>query len=774
MTELPPLPEHLGPLNPAQADAVRHRDGPLLILAGAGSGKTRVLTRRIAYLLETGIPPEQVFAVTFTNKAAAEMKERIEELVGPEARKLWVSTFHSACCRILRAEAEALGYTRRFAIYDDDDQVRIVRQLVADAGYDPKVVVPSAVISRIDWFKNRRIDLEAALEQRRLRRGEPLARVWEDYETQLRASDALDFNDLIGKVVELFEGHPEVLQRYRDTFRYVLVDEYQDTNRTQYTLLQLLAAEHRNLAVVGDDDQSIYGFRGADLRNILDFERDFRDARVVRLEQNYRCSERILEVANAVIAANDGRIAKRLFTETKRGGSRVTLLAHEDPRSEARFVADACLRLVDQGARWSDIAIIYRTNATSQPFEAALGELGVPHKVVGGRPFYARREVRDALAYVRLVTNPADDAAFLRVVNVPARGVGAATLSSLRDAARERGEPLMKAARAVAAGTSRAARAVAGFLRLIDELVEVAAAASLPAFVREVLERSGYVELLRAEGEHEGKGRLENLEQLLRDAATFVPDPSAPDGPAEVLAQWLDRVALAGSEEEAGEGGSVALMTVHNAKGLEFPIVFVVNMVDGQFPHVRSAEDPDGFQEERRLAYVAFTRAQDRLFVSRCRHRFSWDPRGGGAIKEPVARSPFLDQVPVGSCDGALVDAREGPATAEPRRRAGPLPEGRRAELRALLDGDERPRRSLRPSRRADPVPEAPPAMPAGTYRTTTIEHADQLGVGVKVLHDRLGIGTILKIRLPTLVISFSSGSRSVPSHDPGLQILKE
>ncbi|MCB9683302.1 MAG: UvrD-helicase domain-containing protein, partial [Alphaproteobacteria bacterium] len=656
MTDLVPIPEALLPLNDAQAAAVQHRDGPLLILAGAGSGKTRVLTRRVAYMLHTGVAPENILAVTFTNKAAAEMKERVEELVGGNAKDVWVSTFHSSCCRLLRLEAEALGYTRRFAIYDDDDQLRILRQLVADHGYDPKVVVPKAILGRIDHFKNRLLGVEDVVREKRARPTEPLIRLWRDYEEQLRAADAMDFNDLIGKVVELFEQHPDVLDKYRQRFQYVLVDEYQDTNRAQYRMLRLLTSEHRNLAVVGDDDQSIYGFRGADIRNILDFERDFPDARVVRMEQNYRCTERILAVANAVVAKNVDRIAKRLWTGHKLGGARVRFLVHDDPKSEAVFVARAVHQLRRQGIKAGDIAVIYRTNATSQPFELAFREEGLPFKVVGGRQFYARREIRDALSYVRLVTNPADDAAFLRVVNVPPRGIGVATVTRLRDAAQERGEPLLKTARSLATGSDRVAKALDGFVRLADELTEVANSASLPAFVQQVLERSGYVAMLQGEDTPEARGRIENLTQLLRDAAQFDGDDAVGPGaaPAEVVAAWLDRIALTGADEEIPDGGEVTLMTVHNSKGLEYPVVFVVNMVEGQFPHARSAEETGGVDEERRLAYVAFTRAKDRLFVSRCRAQVSFDARRGQVRKEPVAPSRFLFGVPADACEGEL------------------------------------------------------------------------------------------------------------------------
>ena len=764
MTERPPLPEDLGPLNPAQAEAVLHLDGPLLILAGAGSGKTRVLTRRIAYMLHVGIDPESILAVTFTNKAAAEMKERVAELVGAEGRKVWVSTFHASCCRILRSEAEALGYTTRFAIYDDDDQSRVVRQIVLDLGYDPKEVVPKAILSQIDHFKNRRIGVKELVAERRGHTSQALVKIWEAYEDQLRAADAMDFNDLINKVVELFEEHLEIRDAYRDKFKYVLVDEYQDTNRAQYRLLRLLTEAHRNLSVVGDDDQSIYGFRGADIRNILDFEADFPDAKVVRMEQNYRCTERILAVANAVVAKNTDRIDKKLWTETKQGGARVSFLVHDDPRAEARFVANAISQLRLRGVMPEQVAVIYRTNATSQPLESAMREAGLPYKLVGGRKFYTRREIRDALSYLRVITNPADDAAFLRVVNVPPRGIGAVSIGKIRKAATERGEPLLKTARSFAMGSDRLGQALNTFVGIVDELVEVSKVASLPAFLQQVLERSGYTAMLRAEDSHESKDRINNLTQLLRDAASHEPEDPQEDRPEELLQSWLDRVSLAGADEELPEGGEVTLMTVHNSKGLEYPYVFVVNMVEGQFPHSRSAEEPGGVDEERRLAYVAFTRAQERLFISRCRNQLQFD-RGKGSLK-PVAPSRFLFGIPLDACDGAPPrpeDEDEGGQIAGYLRPAPPSEE-HTAQVRALVER----------ARQRRQVVEVPPELPEDEYRTRPVSSPDDLSEGTRVLHERFGVGEVVGFRPPTVSIMFKLGIQRIGMSDPRLQILRD
>lgn len=755
--------EHLQRLNPEQYNAVTHTNGPLLILAGAGSGKTRVLTRRIAHLLHQRVEPEHLLAVTFTNKAAAEMKERVAELVGEVGRKVWVSTFHSSCCRILRAEAEALGFTPRFAIYDDDDQLRILKQIMVDLGYDQKIVPPKQILGKIDHYKNRMMSVEDLVAEKRGHGNEPLVRVWRAYEEALIAADAMDFNDLIGMAVRLFAEHPAILAKYRDKFRYVMVDEYQDTNRAQYQLLQMLTAEHRNLAVVGDDDQSIYGFRGADISNILNFEKDFPDATIVRMEQNYRCTENILAVANAVVAKNEDRIAKRLWTD-KTGGAKVQFMVSPDPASEARAVAKTCLELRRRGVEYGEIAVIYRTNATAQPFEAAFREIRLPYKVVGGRQFYARREVRDALCYIRLVLNPADDAAFLRVCNVPTRGIGTGALTKLRDEAVARGEPLLKTARSLGRGSDRGAKALGAFVALIDGLVEITQTASLPAFVQQVLERSGYVQMLTEEDTHEARGRIDNLHQLLRDAASYVHDDEQVG--VTPLQGWLDRTALTGADEQIPDGGEVTLMTVHNSKGLEYPVVFVVNMVEGQFPHSRSAEEPGGVDEERRLAYVAFTRAQKRLIVSRSRVELSWDAASSKADPKKVAPSRFLFGIPAEACDGAPTDELDG---AQPTARAATGP-GQRptaaqsAKLAAFLAMQRARTSSERP----------PAAPPSGRYTTVEIESVEQLDRGVRVVHDRYGAGEVIRRVGATLHVSFDRGIVRVGVADGGLQLLRE
>lgn len=703
-------PEHLQMLNPEQYRAVTTLKGALLILAGAGSGKTRVLTRRVAHLIHEGVDPRNIFAVTFTNKAASEMKERVIELSGEAGRKCWISTFHSSCVRILRRDIEPLGYTRRFAIYDDDDQIRLLRNIITDLGYDKKELPPRSMRSQIDKYKNALLSPQRLLDTHRARPGQPLIRIWRAYEEALLASDALDFNDLIGKTVELFESHPDVLKKWQERFHYMMVDEYQDTNASQYRLLRALAAEHGNLAVVGDDDQSIYGFRGSDISIILGFEQDFPEATVVRLEQNYRSTSNILDVANAVVAHNPGRIEKKLWTETS-GGNPVTMWLANSPRDEARKVARGIVALRRHGYSFDDMAVIYRTNATSLPFEMALRELKIPHRIVGGRKFWARREVRDTLAYLRLVANPADDAAVLRIINVPSRGIGAKTLTKLRHEAAARGEPLLATARGFgAAGVSRGAKGVAEFVSMMDDITDAAPDTPLGLFVNDVLDRTGYREMVGEEEGRLGKNRVDNLNQMVREAAAFHHDHSQTP-PLDVLFAWLDQITLAADADEISDDGVVTLMTVHCSKGLEYPVVFVVHMMEGQFPHERALDEVD---EERRLAYVAFTRAQQRLYVTRSRTL-------GRGSDEALAPSRFLFGIPTEACQGDFPTAEPGPEDEFEQPAVNDA-------LAAFL--------GQRAARAA-----APPS--ADSFSTREIEGLHQLKPGVRVVHEQYGIGVI-------------------------------
>lgn len=750
MTEVPP---HLQRLNPEQHDAVTTIHGPLLILAGAGSGKTRVLTRRIAHMLHEGVDPRNILAVTFTNKAAAEMKERVGELIGERGSRVWVSTFHSTCCRILREDIEPLGYTRRFAIYDDDDQIRLLRDIIDAAGYDRTKVEPRMILGRIDHYKNRMMSVDQVVAEHRSHPGDPLIRLWREYDEALRAANALDFNDLIGVTVRLLTQEQKVLEKWRERFRFVMVDEYQDTNRGQYDLLRLLAIEHRNLAVVGDDDQSIYGFRGADIGNILSFEKDYPDAKVVRLEQNYRSSGNILALSNAVVAKNEGRLEKRLWTQAP-AGPKVQLLCTQTEDDEAKLVVSHLLRLRRMGHDWSEMAIIYRTNATSRGFERELNRARVPHRIVGGRKFYERREIRDMLAYLRLVVNPADDGAFLRIVNVPSRGIGAKTLNDLREEASNRGLPLLRTARARADGKSKAGKALRSFVEVIDELAEAAKDLPVDELVARTLVRTGYQAMLEGDLDSKGKltldaaGRLDNLQELVKDAATFEVPQDALTG-VDALSAWLDRVALTGDTDDLPEGGEVTLLTVHSSKGLEFPIVFVVQMVEKRFPHQRSEEV--GIDEERRLAYVAFTRAMKRLYVTRSETLRSG--YGVRASQEPATPSRFLFGIPEEVVTG---DLPSGDPAEAPRRT---LDDPAKAKLQALV--------AQRQRKVGPPIPEA--------HTLVEITDLSQLVRGVCVHHHRLGYGEVRHVKGTQVQVAFRDGhQRWVPLRGAEMHLVVE
>ena len=749
---------HLTYLNPEQYQAVTTLHGPLLILAGAGSGKTRVLTRRVAHLLHEGISPQEILAVTFTRKAATEMKERVVELVGEVGKKVWVSTFHATCGRILRTDIEALGWTRNFSVYDDDDQLRMIKAVISDLGYDPKRVTPAGIISRIDWYKNRLKNVDNLVNEHRAHEMEALIKVWRAYEEALRTSDALDFNDLIGRTVQLFRQHPPILEKWRERFRYVMVDEYQDTNHSQYVLLNMLASQHRNLAVVGDDDQSIYGFRGADISNILGFEKDYPDALTVRLEQNYRSSANILAVANSVVAKNEGRIEKKLWTDSQ-SGALVHFMVADTPRKEASQVGMRIADLRRDGIPYSDMAIIYRTNATARYFEAALRENGIPHKVIGGRKFYERREIRDILAYLRLILNPADDAALLRVINVPARGVGVKTLAKLREEASNRGEPLLRTARSQG---SSAAKGVQAFVQIVDELTENATQLEPHELVEMTIQRSGYKRMLEADrvGEnserltHDARRRLLNLEELIRDARVNINDILGPDHhtyrPLDRLTAWLDHISLAGSTDEIPEGGEVTLLTVHNAKGLEYPAVFVVQMMEGCFPHARSAEE--GIEEERRLAYVAFTRAMKQLFVTRSRTM----PTYGAAQPKTAAPSRFLFGLPNEVCKGAMPSAESTSLDTKPASSA-------ESRYQAFMEMRRRHAAAQRS------------ATPEGEFTLVSVDSPGQLRRDARIHHEEFGFGIIRSRRPSSIEVDFGAGkSIRLPLNSDGFSLVVE
>jgi DNA helicase-2/ATP-dependent DNA helicase PcrA len=626
-------------LNPAQREAVTHGEGPLLILAGAGSGKTRVLTHRIAYLVHSGrIRPDELLAITFTNKAAQEMRDRVELLLGRSTRGMWVLTFHSACTRMLRVEAERLGYTRQFTIYDQADARRLVKQCLDGVGADPKRFPPAAVHSQISDAKNR---LRDAAEYRSMVGSyfeQTVADAYDLYERELLRFNAMDFDDLLVRAVNLLELFPEVRARYQQAFQHILVDEYQDTNHAQYRWLTLLCSEQRNLAVVGDDAQSIYGFRGADIRNILDFNQDYPDATIVKLEQNYRSTQTILSAANAVIAHNRDQVAKHLWTDLGEG-DRIKVRMLADEHAEARYLLGEIERLAEEGVSRCEIAVFYRTNAQSRVLEDALVRAEVPYQVIGGTKFYDRAEIKDAIAYLSLLTNPSDQISFTRVANSPRRGIGQTSLSRVVAYAATLGEPVFHVAAAAdtVPGLGPAAvRAIARFMDTMGELRALEAdGVSVAELLEAVLSRSGYIEALQAERTFEAQGRIENLEELVGVAREF--DASAAE---RGLGAFLAQIALVSdADTRRDDRGQVTLMTLHNAKGLEYPIVFMIGCEEGIFPHSRSL-DEGSLEEERRLCYVGITRAMRDLTLTYARRRSLFGAEHFGL------RSRFLDEIP--------------------------------------------------------------------------------------------------------------------------------
>ncbi len=642
-------------LNPSQRAAVEHRGGPLLIVAGAGSGKTRVLTRRVAHLLATGdATPGSILAITFTNKAAGEMKERVSELVGARARAMWVSTFHSACVRILRSEAGRLDMATSFTIYDQADSIRLMGMVLRDLDIDPRKTTPRSVLNQISNLKNELIDHETYSRRTANPIEEQLAAAYGDYQRRLRRANAFDFDDLIGSAVAVLQLFPDVAEHYRRRFRHVLVDEYQDTNHAQYVLVRELVGPTPDasdaeglppgqLCVVGDADQSIYAFRGATIRNIDQFERDYPDATTIMLEQNYRSTQTILTAANAVISRNSGRREKRLWTDSGAGAPIVAYVA-DDEHDEASFVANEIDKLADDGAaRASDVAVFYRTNAQSRSLEEVFIRVGLPYRVVGGTRFYERREVRDAIAYLRALANPDDEVSLRRILNVPKRGIGDRA-EAVVDAfgQRERisfAAALERAAEAPGIAT-RSLASIQAFTTMMSDLRTLVEAGTDPATVLQaVLEQSGYLAELSASIDPQDEVRVENLAELESVAAEF-----GADNPGGTLGDFLERVSLVADSDEIPDddesGGVVTLMTLHTAKGLEFPVVFLTGLEDGVFPHMRSLGDPRELEEERRLAYVGVTRARERLYLTRAVTRSAW---GSPSFNPP---SRFWEELP--------------------------------------------------------------------------------------------------------------------------------
>ena len=634
-----PHEELLADLNPAQREAVLHVEGPLLVVAGAGSGKTRVLTHRVAHLIRAhGVRPNEILAITFTNKAATEMRERLERMLGRTARAIWILTFHAACGRMLRREAERLGYRSTFTIYDQADQVRLVKACLEELGKDPKRFTPRGIHAQISNAKNQLVSPEEYTARVASFWDQTVAEVYELYQRRLFRSNAVDFDDILMLTVQVLERFPEARERWQTTFRHVLVDEYQDTNHAQYRLLQLLAAKHRNVFAVGDPDQSVYAFRGADIRNILDFERDFGGAGVIALEQNYRSTNRILEAANAVIDNNRDRKPKRLWSELGEGDP-VEVVEVEDEHAEARFVAAEIARLVEGGASASEIAVFYRTNAQSRVLEDVLVRQGVPYQVIGGPRFYERAEVRDAIAYLSVLNNPSDAVSLMRIANRPRRGIGDTSIQRLVAHADALGVSLWEAtADPEGAGVATAsARAIRSFRLVMETLMSTAQELAVDELLQAVLERSGTIEAYEAERTIEARGRIENLEELVGSAQEYRRRAEEPS-----LAAFLEEVQLQSDQDTlVSDEAQVTLMTIHNAKGLEYRAVFLIGMEEGIFPHSRSIEDNE-VEEERRLAYVGMTRAMERLALTHATARSLYGRR------EYNLPSRFLDELPPG------------------------------------------------------------------------------------------------------------------------------
>ena len=729
------------PLNPEQRAAVEHGDGPLMVLAGAGTGKTRVLVARIAQLVETGVEPWAILAVTFTNKAAGEMRHRLRQLLGEAADAMWIGTFHATCARLLRRFGTHVGLTRSFVIFDDDDQIKLVERLLKDTGLDEQIS-PRTILSRIDRAKNRGLDPMAPTGSF----DDIIERIYPLYRAQLAKENAVDFNDLLLKTIDLFE-HEAAARVLKVKFRHVLVDEFQDTNKVQYQLVWRFAEATRNLTVVGDDDQSIYAWRGAEPRNLLDFDRDFPDARVIKLEQNYRSTQTILDAANGIIRKNRDRHEKALWTD-RGGGEPIEIYTAGDERGEAYFVAQSIRRLLDDGpSSPNDVAILYRTNAQSRVLEEHLRAARVPAKVVGAVSFFERREVKDVVAYLRLLANPAADSALERVINVPARGIGGTTVDRLRAAARANGSGLYDAVRLAGRGDVAGLgpgprRKLQVFVELIDGLRDVIAnGASVAEVIIQVIERSGIRAKLEADQSTESRDRLDNLAELVTTASDFddevapAPGTSLPgmaaaeadegdagerEGPP-TLEDFLERIALSSAGDQTASE-QVVLMTIHVAKGLEWPVVFITGMEDGLFPSLREREgtsEDAAMEEERRLAYVAITRARERLVMSHARTRRVW-----GEIRMN-APSRFLDDLPPDSL-------------AQPRRGRVTLPSAPR-----IVDGDWAGRqRRAKPSRSYDEHDQRTSGDDEPVFR---VDAADFV-VGGEVTHASLGSGRVVAV----------------------------
>ena len=714
-------------LNKPQKEAVFHTEGPLLILAGAGSGKTRVLTHRIAYLIEEkGVNPWNILAITFTNKAAEEMRQRVDSLVGIGAESIWVSTFHSMCVRILRRYIDRLGYDNRFTIYDTDDQKTLMKEVCRKTDIDTKRFKERMLLSVISSAKNAMIlpeefELNAGGDFVQLK----IAKVYKEYEAQMRANNALDFDDLLVKTVQLLETQPDVRENYQERFRYIMVDEYQDTNTVQFRLVSLLAGKYRNLCVVGDDDQSIYKFRGANIRNILDFEKEFSDAKVIKLEQNYRSVGNVLEVANSVIRNNKGRKEKTLWTDNEKG-EKIRLRQFDTAYDEAQFIAEDIKDETAQGANYSDHAVLYRTNAQSRLLEEKFVAMNIPYKIVGGINFYSRREIKDVLSYLKTIDNGKDDLAVRRIINVPKRGIGLTTINRIQESAAARGIGFYDALSApdLIPGIGRSASKLDSFAALIEYFKGRSEESGVTDLLTEVIEKTGYTESLEADDPEELEARVQNIDELVSKAAVY--EESCSDrGERPTLSGFLEEVALVADIDSVAEDRDyVILMTLHSAKGLEFPHVYLAGMEDGLFPSYMSisGDDPEELEEERRLCYVGVTRAEEKLTLTCARMRLVRGERQYNSM------SRFIKEMP-----SALIDTgkREGGFSQN-------VSLGEKRTYSSEVSGYKRSAYAQKP---------AFAAIQKGSGLMAKKSEGLSYGVGDRVRHVKFGDGTVTEIK---------------------------
>ena len=714
-------------LNKPQKEAVFHTEGPLLILAGAGSGKTRVLTHRIAYLIEEkGVNPWNILAITFTNKAAEEMRQRVDSLVGIGAESIWVSTFHSMCVRILRRYIDRLGYDNRFTIYDTDDQKTLMKEVCRKTDIDTKRFKERMLLSVISSAKNEMIlpeefELNAGGDFVQLK----IAKVYKEYEAQMRANNALDFDDLLVKTVQLLETQPDVRENYQERFRYIMVDEYQDTNTVQFRLVSLLAGKYRNLCVVGDDDQSIYKFRGANIRNILDFEKEFSDAKVIKLEQNYRSVGNVLEVANSVIRNNKGRKEKTLWTDNEKG-EKIRLRQFDTAYDEAQFIAEDIKDETAQGANYSDHAVLYRTNAQSRLLEEKFVAMNIPYKIVGGINFYSRREIKDVLSYLKTIDNGKDDLAVRRIINVPKRGIGLTTINRIQESAAARGIGFYDALSApdLIPGIGRSASKLDSFAALIEYFKGRSEESGVTDLLTEVIEKTGYTESLEADDPADLEARVQNIDELVSKAAVY--EESCSDrGERPTLSGFLEEVALVADIDSVAEDRDyVILMTLHSAKGLEFPHVYLAGMEDGLFPSYMSisGDDPEELEEERRLCYVGVTRAEEKLTLTCARMRLVRGERQYNSM------SRFIKEMP-----SALIDTgkREGGFSQN-------VSLGEKRTYSSEVSGYKRSAYAQKP---------AFAAIQKGSGLMAKKSEGLSYGVGDRVRHVKFGDGTVTEIK---------------------------